>query len=109
MKTDKTSALIIYLSPHGTTRRAVEALSEALAENGLTADTLSLNAFSEARGMARLNAMIPSYPLIVFAAPTYFHHAPPVFMKFIRQIPEASSGQAAVILTTFGEIGRAHV
>ena len=48
--------------------------------------------------------MIPSYPLVILGSPTYFHHAPPVFTSFVKNMPEAGDDQAAAILTTFGGV-----
>ncbi len=104
METDKTSVLIIYLSPHGTTRKAVAALAESLVENGLPVESRSLNDFKDIQGLEQAGTMLPSYSLVVFAAPTYFHHAPPVFMDFVRNMPGAADGQAAAILSTFGGV-----
>jgi len=98
------SALIICLSPHGTTRKAVAALSESFVENGLPTDICYLNEFKGPQEIESLHTMIPSYPLVVFGAPTYFHHAPPVFTDFMRKIPGAGHHQAAAILTTFGGV-----
>jgi ferredoxin/flavodoxin len=97
-----TAALIIYISPHGTTRKAVEALAGSLVENGIQTVSRSLNDLKNDQEQVR--TLIPSYALIVIAAPTYFHHAPPVFMDFVNNMPEAADGQAAAILNTFGGV-----
>lgn len=100
----KSSALIIYLSLHGTTRKAVETLSAALMENGISTDVFDLGDFENKRDPEKLNARISSSHLIVFGSPTYFHHAPPVFTDFIKKIPDAAGDQAAAILSTFGGV-----
>jgi ferredoxin/flavodoxin len=100
----KPSALIIYLSPHGTTRRAVEALSASLTQNGVATDVYNLVESGDRSDMEKLHGRMSSCSLIVFGSPTYFHHAPPVFMDFIRKIPDAAGNQAAAILSTFGGV-----
>ncbi len=99
-----TSALIIYLSSHGTTQTAMTAFAESLTENGVTFDIHNLNTFKEKKDIEKLYAMIPEYPLIVLGSPTYFHHAPPVFMEFIKSIPATSTDQAVCLLSTFGGV-----
>jgi len=100
----KRSALIIYLSLHGTTRKAAEALCASLMENGVPTDVYNLSEFKDKGDMEKLNTMIPSYPLIIFCSPTYFHHAPPLFTDFVKNIPDATCDQAAAILSTFGGV-----
>lgn len=104
MKANNTSALILYVSPHGTTRKAVNALAASLVEKEVQTETRSINELKDTGGFKQINAMMPSFSLIVFAAPTYFHHAPPVFMEFVGKMPEAVDGQTAAILSTFGGV-----
>ena len=100
-------ALLIYLSPHGTTRRAVEALAAALTQNGLAADICDMREFEQNSDKEKLRLRLPAYPLIVFGSPTYFHHAPPVVTDFIRTLPDAGEDQAAAVLSTNLSLGAA--
>lgn len=97
-------ALVLYLSPHGTTRRAVEALAASLTRNGVAADVRDMREFEGEGDREELYLRLPSYALIVFGSPTYFHHAPPVFTDFIKKIPDAGGDQAAAFLSTFGGV-----
>lgn len=97
---NKFSALIIYLSPHGTTKKAVDTLALSLNENGVSSDIYNLSELDHKNIMAKL----ADYPLIVFGSPTYFHHAPTVFTDFINNIPDASNDQSVVLLSTFGGV-----
>ncbi len=98
------SALIIYLSLHGTTGKAINALAESLGENGVKSDLYKLSESEDNNDMKQLYKMIPEYELIVFGSPTYFHHAPPLFIEFIEKLPDASSDQAVALLSTFGGV-----
>ncbi len=97
---DKLSALIIYLSPHGTTKKAVDALAVSLYENGVSSDIFNLSECENKNIVAKL----ADYPLIVLGSPTYFHHAPAVFTDFINKMPDASNDQSVVLLSSFGGV-----
>ena len=94
------SALIIYLSPHGTTKKAIDALAVSLNENGVSSDIYNLSECDNKNIMAKL----ADYPLIVLGSPTYFHHAPAVFTDFINNMPDASKDQSVVLLSSFGGV-----
>lgn len=98
------SALIVYLSPHGTTRQAVETLAGSLGETGLAVDVYNLIGIETKSDVEALHQAMASCSLLVFGCPTYFHHAPPGFMDFMENIPEAAGGQAAAVLSTFGGV-----
>ncbi len=106
MKTseNKKSAAIIYLSPHGTTRKAMETLSESLIECDINADMFNLSEYLKNDEIQKLYDIMPDYPLLVFGSPTYFHHAPPVFTDFLQKIPGAGDDQAAIVLSTYGGV-----
>jgi flavorubredoxin len=95
---DKLSALIIYLSPHGTTKKAIDTLAVSLNENSVSSDIYNLSEFDNNDIMAK----IADYQLIVLGSPTYFHHAPTVFTDFINNMPDASNDQSVVLLSSFG-------
>jgi len=97
---DPLSALIIYLSPHGTTKKAVDTLAASLNENGVSSDIYNLSECDHKNMMAKL----ADYPLIVLGSPTYFHHAPPVFTDFINKMPTALKDQSVVLLSSFGGV-----
>jgi ferredoxin/flavodoxin len=97
---DQLSALIIYLSPHGTTKKAVDALAASLNENGVSSDIYNLSECDHKNMMAKL----ADYPLIVLGSPTYFHHAPAVFTDLINKMPTALKDQSVVLLSSFGGV-----
>jgi len=97
---DKLSALIIYLSPHGTTKKAINTLAVSLNENSVSSDIYNLSEFDNNDIMAK----IADYQLIVLGSPTYFHHAPTVFTDFINNMPDASNDQSVVLLSSFGGV-----
>lgn len=103
-ETNSKSALIIYLSLHGTTRKAINVLAASLSDSGLKTDVYNLSEFENSADMDKLNKLIPNYKLIVFGSPTYFHHAPPVFTDFLKKIPDATYDQAVALLSTFGGV-----
>lgn len=98
------SALIIYLSLHGTTKKAVLALEAGLNESDVTTELCNLNGMKTAEQLKTLYQTMSRYDFIVLASPTYFHHAPPVFTDVIQGLPHALPHQAAAILTTFGGV-----
>lgn len=98
------SALLICLSLHGTTGKAMNALAESLKEAGVEPDIYNLSEFEDKGDMKKLNKMIPEYPLIILGSPTYFHHAPPVFTNFVKKMPDASFDQSVALLSTFGGV-----
>ena len=100
----QTSALILYLSLHGTTQKAVDALAHGLNESKVTTEICNLNRLKDQGKREAFYLSLPTYDLIVIASPTYFHHAPPVFTEFIQALPVARPNQAAAILTTFGGV-----
>ncbi len=106
MKTseNKKSAAIIYMSPHGTTRKAVEALAESFDECSINANVFNLSEYIKNNEIQKLYDMMPQYQLLAFGSPTYFHHAPPVFTDFIQKIPDAGNGQASIVLSTYGGV-----
>ena len=97
---DTLSALIIYLSPHGTTKKAVDTLAVSLNENGVSSDVYNVSEFDNKNIMAKL----ADCQLIVLGSPTYFHHAPAVFTDFINNMPDASNDQSVVLLSSFGGV-----
>lgn len=98
------STAAIYVSPHGTTRKAIEALAASLTECGMSPDVLNLSEFINNGGREKLYRDLSEYELIIFGSPTYFHHAPPVLMEFIDNMPETKTGQAVALLSTFGGV-----
>ncbi|MFP4445356.1 MAG: EFR1 family ferrodoxin [Desulfosudaceae bacterium] len=98
------TALIVYLSLHGTTQQAVEVLTAGLVEAGVAAEAWNLSGRKEAGGWKKVFERIPAASLVVLASPTYFHHAPPVFTEFVAAMPAAAGDQAAAILSTFGGV-----
>ncbi|MBN1363626.1 MAG: EFR1 family ferrodoxin [Syntrophaceae bacterium] len=105
MKKENTpSALIIYLSMHGTTRKVIDAFDTSLLENGISAVKFNLCSLGDESEKEKLYSRISSFPLIVLGSPTYFHHAPPLFTDFVKKIPSAVGDQAIAILSTFGGV-----
>ena len=106
MTRKRSSALIIYFSIHGTTRKAINTLAASLKELGVDPDVCQLNGYKNRNNIAKFSEMISSYPLIIIGSPTYFHHAPPVFADFINSLPDASPDQSVALLSTFGGVSR---
>lgn len=101
---NKLSALIICLSPHGTTQKAADALVESLKINGIETEAYNLVKLKIKSDIEKLYQSISGFNMIILGAPTYFHHAPAVFTDFTKSIPIASNGQSAAFFASFGGV-----
>jgi ferredoxin/NAD(P)H-dependent FMN reductase len=101
---NRSSALLFYLSPHGTTEKAMGVLAAVLQEAGLYSVTVSFSDARDPTDAAAFYRRMERCRLLVLASPTYFHHAPPVFSDFVRRMPESEPGQSVALLSTFGGV-----
>ena len=95
---------LIYFSSNGSTRKAMEMIAEGMQESEHPVEMLDVGEYIRTDNLSRIYNMIPGYSVIVFGTPTYFHHPPPLFKRFINMIPPAGNNQSAGLVSTFGGV-----
>lgn len=95
---------IFYFSANGGTKKAAFSLGEGLAEKGTEVFYVDVAKHIRENSKDAAYAAAQSVNLLVFASPTYSHHAPAVFMEFLNGLPEAEKDAHAAILSTYGGV-----
>ena len=94
-------ALVVFLSPAGSTRKVAEHIEQTLSARGLDVQRLDLGLQRKSQSVTQMLATFGDHDCLFIGSPVYRDVAPPPVMRFIEALPE-SVGCRAVPFITWG-------
>jgi ferredoxin len=97
-------AALLYLSPHGATRKAIQTVAEGIKSAGLHCDFFDASRYIKKGNDSELYVQLSYYKMLVIGTPVYFNHLPDIFRELLEKIPSLAQEQTAAFIAVYGGI-----
>lgn len=104
MSTDTWSAMVVWLSPAGTTRHVADVITDRLQQHGIAVHVCDLACPGAAEKLRTALADASGRVCVFPGSPVYAMHAVPRVMEMIDALPNARPGDAAAPFVTWGAV-----
>jgi len=95
---------ILYFSPHGSTRKILDAVSKGISDAGFNTVMFNSGEYIKTGRQEELYSILSEYSLLITGTPVYAHHIPPLFEEFLSGLPPVEKEKSAAMVCTYGDI-----
>jgi ferredoxin/NAD(P)H-dependent FMN reductase len=97
-------AAMVFFSPHGTTKQAMDHVARGMETAGLHCDFFDAARYIRRGNASELYVQLSYYRVLVIGTPVYAHHLPPLFREMLEKIPVLTENQAAAFIAAYGGV-----